>query len=135
MRSDLPKALFFSLLGLSACGEEPIARVEVASAGADEVVDRQTAVKAISASVCDRIQQCNGFSSTSQYGSYDACKSDQEQKWADRWNDNDCTAPRHGPVAGKVRGCQQRAGANGCSGNILDQASEWVECRSGNVCR
>jgi hypothetical protein len=135
MCSVLPRAFFFTLLGLSACGEEPVARAEVASAGADEVVDRQTAVKAMSASICDRVQQCNGFNRDSEYASYDACKGDQRQKWFDRWDGDNCVSLGHGPVAGKVRGCQARAKTSECGGNIFDLASEWTECRSGNVGR
>ena len=90
MRYIPNSALALALFTLSACGEEPVSRAEVTAAGDNEVVARTTAVKSMSATICDHERDCNGFGDNKDYVSYDACKGDQEQKWTDRWNDDTC---------------------------------------------
>lgn len=124
-----------AMVALAACGEEPVSQAKVAAAADNDVVSRDDAVNVMAVAACHRYGTCRGFGSDPKYPTEDDCRAGEKAHWSQRWNDDNCVEPGHGPVAGKVRDCEARAKSFDCSHNIFDLASEWSECSGSLVCR
>ena len=123
-----------ALASLAACGDE-VSKAKIETSSYNEKVDRQDALNVMAKAVCDRRNEVEPFGAAkSKFASEDECKASVRKDWADAWSEEKCGGV-HGPLAGKVRDCRDRAQTWESSSNILDFGGLLTECNAGAVCR
>jgi hypothetical protein len=95
---------------------------------------RETRIKDLASSACDRYEDCSGYGNGSgqTYATEAECQADFTEKAGTLWPSDECGAGRINN--GRYDACVASAKNVACGGGILDTIAALDDCNAGTVC-